>query len=159
MLDSLLESTKAWSSNEYSQASVKAFLETLTKEHASNLSITNKHIADSTQTCKEMAKKVAKLISDAQTFICNFHTSYESNTAKANPLISSLGTSLQTKKDALEKARIGIQSDNTEFHTSISSKIDKLQADFAHENKIMDERAVKTEQAKVLSVKLTHENS
>ncbi|KAL7587596.1 hypothetical protein Lser_V15G40912 [Lactuca serriola] len=55
-LDSLLESTKAYSSNEYSPASIKAFLETLTKEHASNLALTNKHL----RILKRLARKRPK---------------------------------------------------------------------------------------------------
>ena len=100
-------------------------METLTKEHASNFTLTNKAFADSSQTCKETTEKVAKLISDAQTFMGNFQTYFESNTAKANEVISSLGIYVHTKKDALDKVHIGIQSNNVEFHTSISSKIKK----------------------------------
>lgn len=56
-LDYLLESTKALPNNEYPQASVKYFLETLMMEHDANLNPTNKTIADLEQTCKETTKK------------------------------------------------------------------------------------------------------
>ena len=80
------------------------------------------------------------------------------NTAKENAVVTSLGTIFRTEKDALEKVCTGIQSDNTEFHTSISSEIAKLHEDLTLENKITDEIAIKTEKAKVLSIKLTHAN-
>ena len=59
-LDYLLESSKDSSRDEYSQTSVKAFLEMLTKEHASNLAFTNKSVVDSTQTCKDRIEKSHK---------------------------------------------------------------------------------------------------
>lgn len=99
-LDSLIESSKTPSSDEYSQASVKSFFETLTKEQASDLALTNKVVADSAQTCKETTEKVAILISNAQAFLGNFQTSFQSNIAKVNQVISNHGTSLHTEKDA-----------------------------------------------------------
>lgn len=42
---------------------------------------------------------------------------------------------------------------------SVVSKIEKLQADLAIENKIMDQLAQKTEKIKVLSTKLNYTNS
>ncbi|KAL7587925.1 hypothetical protein Lser_V15G40915 [Lactuca serriola] len=101
MLGSLLESTKAYSSNEYSQASVKAFLETLTKEHASNLALTNKTVTDSKKTCKETTEKVDKIYFDIKSFMEDFRSSSECNTTSANTTINSLISSLQSEKDAL----------------------------------------------------------
>ncbi|CAI9263909.1 unnamed protein product [Lactuca saligna] len=88
----------------------------------------------------------------------NPKTSFESNTTKANAVITSLGSTLRTEKDALEQVLTSIQSTNTEFQSSLSSKIEKLHEDFAMENKIMDDLAVKTEKVKVLYVKLNHAN-
>ena len=85
--------------------------------------------------------------------------SCESNTAAANKVNSSLGSSLQTEKEPLKKIRTELHADNSEFQTSISSKIEKLQEDLATTNKIMDQVIVKTEKSKVLSVKLSNANS
>lgn len=43
--------------------------------------------------------------------------------------------------------------------TSVVSKIDKLQADLAIVNSLMDKLAVKTEKIKVLSAHLSHANA
>lgn len=67
----------------------------------------------------------------------NFQTSFESNTTKANHVISNLGTTLHYEKTALEKLRTCMRTDYTEFQLSISSKITKLPDDFEMENKIM----------------------
>lgn len=42
---------------------------------------------------------------------------------------------------------------------SIVSKIEKLQADLAIENSIMDKLSIKTEKVKVLSAHLSHDNA
>ncbi|CAI9278655.1 unnamed protein product [Lactuca saligna] len=158
-LDYLLESNKASSNNKYSQASIKSFLETLTKEHAANLTLTNKAVADSEKTCKDTTGKVDKLLSDIKNFMVDFCTSSECNTASTNTTINNYVSTIQSKKVALTKIHSEIQTNNSEFQTSISSKIEKLQYDLALENKIMDELAVKIEKVKVLSVNLSHANS
>ena len=71
----------------------------------------------------------------------------------ANEVISSLGSTIFTKKDALEKGRTGTQSNNSKINPSITSKIEKLHEDLAIENAIMDKIVVKTEKVKVLTVK------
>ena len=91
------------------------------KKYAANLEKANKVVADSSTVCKDTTEKVEKLISDAQTFMGTFQTSFEVNMAKKNQVISSLGTTLHIEKDALEKDCTCIQSDNAEFDTSISS--------------------------------------
>lgn len=88
----------------------------------------------------------------------NFRTSFETNTTKENQVITSLGSTLHTDKVALDMIRTDLQTDNTEFQTSISSKIEKLQEDLAMENKIMDELPLKIEKLNVMSVKLTYVN-
>lgn len=156
--DSLLESSKTSSSLDYSIAAHKALLQTMMKDHATNLEQVKKVVADSSTVCKDTTEKVDKLVSNVQTFMGNFQTSFEANTAKANKVITSLGTTLRSKKAAIENIHIGNQTDNTEFQSSISAKIEKLQDDLVMENKIMDELAVKTEKLKVMYVKLTHTN-
>lgn len=125
-LDSLIESSKSSSNLEYSIESYKAFLETVTIEHASKLAKTNKFVEDSQHTFKDSTEKVEKLLSDVQTLMGEFKVPSESNTATVNKVITSLGTSLQTKNYALKKVRTEIQVYNSEFQTSISSKIEKL---------------------------------
>ncbi|CAI9299228.1 unnamed protein product [Lactuca saligna] len=119
-----------------------------------NLDKTNQVVEASASFCKEMTKKFDKLINDARYFMRTFHNSFETNTANANTLISSLGSALHTEKDKLEEVGTGIQFDNSELNSSISSKIDKLHEDLEMENKIMDQMIVKTENVKVLTVKM-----
>ncbi|CAI9263190.1 unnamed protein product [Lactuca saligna] len=64
-LDSLIKASKTLTSDEYSQAKIKSFLETLTKEHPTNLDMTNIVVDASTSVCKEMMEKVDKLITNA----------------------------------------------------------------------------------------------
>ncbi|CAI9265644.1 unnamed protein product [Lactuca saligna] len=68
-LETLLLSTKASFSNDYYGEAIKAFLETLTKEHIANLDKTNKAVDDSASVCKETTEKVDKLIFDVRSFM------------------------------------------------------------------------------------------
>ncbi|CAI9290321.1 unnamed protein product [Lactuca saligna] len=83
-----------------------------------------------------------------------FQISFESNTTKANEVISSLGSTLKIEKAKLQEVRIGLKTDHAEFNSSISSKITKLHDDLAMESKILDALVVKTAKVKVLTVKL-----
>lgn len=87
-----------------------------------------------------------------------FQTSSDQNTTAANKVITSLATTLQLEKEALFKVRSDLKVDNAEMSASIVSKIEKLMEDLTTENNIMDQLAVKTKKAKVLSVKLSHAN-
>ncbi|CAI9294329.1 unnamed protein product [Lactuca saligna] len=128
-LDLLLQASKASSNDDYSQATIKSLLETLTKEHSTNLEKMNKAV-------------------DASTSVCN------NMTEKANEVISSLGSTLKREKAKLQEVRTGLPTDHVEFNSSISSKISKLQDDSAMERKIMDSLSLKIEKVKVLTVKL-----
>ncbi|CAI9291697.1 unnamed protein product [Lactuca saligna] len=153
-LDSLLQSSKASSTEDYSQATIKSFLETLMNEHSANLEKTNKAVNSSASVCIQTTEKVDKLITDTCEFMEKFQSSLESNTTKANEVISYMGSTLKTEKAKLLKVHTGLQSDHVEFNSSISLKITKLQDKLAIESKIMDVLAVKTERVKVLTVKL-----
>lgn len=83
-----------------------------------------------------------------------FQSSFESNTVKDNEVISSLGSTLKTKKVKLQVVRTGLKTEHAEFNSSISLKITKLQDDLATESKIMHALSVKTEKVKVLQFKL-----
>ncbi|CAI9284479.1 unnamed protein product [Lactuca saligna] len=150
-VDSLLHASKSSSTDDYSQATVKYLLETLTQEHSTNLEKMNKVINASANVCNNMTKKVDKLITDATVFMEKFQSSFESNTTKANEIISSLGSTLKTKKSKLQEVVTGIKSDHAKSQSSISSQISKLQDDLTMENKIMDALAVKTEMASTKS--------
>ncbi|CAI9269763.1 unnamed protein product [Lactuca saligna] len=129
-LDSLLQASKASSSDEYSQVTMKPFLETLTKEHSANLEKTNKVVDASASVCNTTTEKVDKLIIDARSFMEKFQRSFESNTANSIEVIFGLGSTLKTKKAKLEEVRTSIQKDNVKLNSSISSKIMNLQDDF-----------------------------
>ncbi|CAI9263391.1 unnamed protein product [Lactuca saligna] len=128
-LEFLLHATKISSIDDYSQATVKSILETLTKEYSANLEKMNKVVDASTIVCNNTTEKFDKLITDAQVFIEKFKRSFESNIAKANEVISSVGSTLKTKK---------------------------IQDDLAMERKIMDVLSIKIEKVKVLTVKIVN---
>ena len=83
-----------------------------------------------------------------------FIISSDKNTKAMNKVIVGFHISLQAEKEALSLVRSKIKVENVEFTSSVFSKIEKLQADLAAENKIMDELAEKTQKAKVPSEKL-----
>lgn len=124
-------------------------LDKLTKEHTESLLKENKVVDDSAASCKEAIEKAEKLITDTQTFMKNFQTSYEKNTSNANKVISNLWISIRTEKEALAKIHTYLQTRNTEFQPAISNKIEKLHAILAVESKIMDELAAKQTRVRV----------
>ncbi|CAI9280099.1 unnamed protein product [Lactuca saligna] len=105
---------------------ITSFLDTLTKEHSANLEKTNKEVDTFASVCNETTKNVDKLIKDAHAFMEKFQSSFESNTTKANEVISRLGSTLKIEKAKLEVVRTGLQTDHSEFSSSISYKITKL---------------------------------
>ncbi|CAI9280758.1 unnamed protein product [Lactuca saligna] len=82
-LDSLIESTKTSSRGDYSQETIKAFFETLTKEHSANLEKTNQAINASASIFKETTEKIEK---DAQEKV---HTGILSDNSKLHTSFSS----------------------------------------------------------------------
>ncbi|CAI9278951.1 unnamed protein product [Lactuca saligna] len=133
-LDTLLQASKLSSSDEYSQASIKFILETLTKEHSTNLEKINNVVNASTSICNETTEKVDKLSYDATTFMNNFQYSFETNIARANEEIANLGSSLK-ERTKLQEVGTGIITDHEEFKSSISSQISKLHDYIAMESK------------------------
>ncbi|CAI9302446.1 unnamed protein product [Lactuca saligna] len=125
-LDSLLQASKPSSFDEYSQTLINSILETLTKEHSSNLEKMNKAVDASASVCNETSEKVDKLSSDATSFLNNFYSSFETNTVRANEAIANLGSSLKAERAKLQELRTRITSDHKEFKSSIYSQISKL---------------------------------
>lgn len=62
-LDSILASSTVSSIKSYSEATVKGMLDTLVKEHATNLKKANEVVENSTQSYLQATKKVDKLVS------------------------------------------------------------------------------------------------
>ncbi|CAI9282553.1 unnamed protein product [Lactuca saligna] len=149
-LDLLLQSSKASSSEDYLQPTIKYFFETLTKEHSAKLEKTNKVVDASASVCNDTTEKVDKLITNPRLFMEKFQSSFECNTIKANEVISSLGSTLKTEKAKLEQVRCGPQTDNVELNSFILSKITKLQDELAAENKIMDALVVNTKKLRLV---------
>lgn len=71
-LYTLLESSKTSSTSEYSIESVKALIETLTKEHAKSLDASAKAVENSEKTIREITKKVEKPFADVTYFMEDF---------------------------------------------------------------------------------------
>ncbi|CAI9291295.1 unnamed protein product [Lactuca saligna] len=134
-LDTLLESSKTSSSSQYSFDSVNALIKTFTKEHASTIQAFTKAVENCHRVVREMAEKVEKLLANATKFMEEFCSSSENNTATAN------------------------KADNTEIACFVVSEIEKLQADLAIKNSIMDKLNIKTEKVKVLSAHPSHANA
>ncbi|CAI9303030.1 unnamed protein product [Lactuca saligna] len=108
-LDSLHQASKPSSTDEYSQATVKSLLETLTKEHSTNLEKMNKVVDNSATVCNKTTKKVNKLISDATTFMNNFQTSFELNTTKATKQYLILAPLLKLKGKNFKKFIVALK--------------------------------------------------
>lgn len=157
-MDTLLESSKSSSNSEYSFKSHKALIETLTKEHAKNLGNSTKAVENSEKTVRETTEKVEKLLSDVTQFMAEFQKSSDQNTAFANKVLTSLGTTLLTEKEVLSKVHSELRVDNAKMSAFIVSKIKNLQEDLATKNKLMDKLAIKTEKTKVLSLRLSQAN-
>lgn len=102
--------------------------------------------------------KVQKIVSDAQTFMTTLQIAAKKNTSKENEAIVGLRTSLQKDKEALVQVHTDQKTENTEFQTSLYSKIDKLREDLTVESGIMEELAAKTTKVQVLAAKLAQEN-
>lgn len=79
----------------------------------------------------------------------------ETNATKVNNTIDSLSKSLQAEKEKFDQVCSSLQTDHASLQTSIDSRLEKLQADLATENKIMDELARHTTLIKTQSVRLT----
>ncbi|CAI9275470.1 unnamed protein product [Lactuca saligna] len=103
----------------------------------------NKVVDASASMCNATTEKVDKLITDACLFMETFQSSSESNTVKANEVISSLRSDLLSERTKLEAVRTGIQSDHSELKTSISTKLQKLQDDLVSDNSLKDQLARK----------------
>lgn len=65
---------------------------------------------------------------------------------------------MKAEKEALSLIRTEIKVANAELTSIVASKIEKLQADLATENNLMDKLAEKIEKSKVLSVNLQYAN-
>ncbi|CAI9262089.1 unnamed protein product [Lactuca saligna] len=76
MLDLLINSSTVSSSVAYSQAVVKAMLDTLTKEHTESLVKENKTVEDSTTSYHIATEKFEKLVSETQSFMSLFQNSF-----------------------------------------------------------------------------------
>ncbi|CAI9274748.1 unnamed protein product [Lactuca saligna] len=155
-LDNLLESSKTSSRIEYSFESIKALIETLTKEHTNSPVASTKVVENLESTVREMTEKVEKLLANVTHFMEEFQSSSENNIATANKVITNIGYILQSEKEALYKVHSDLQVDNTKMNAFVVSKIEKLQVDLAIENALMDKLVVKTEKVKVLPVNLSH---
>ncbi|CAI9261136.1 unnamed protein product [Lactuca saligna] len=152
----LLLASKASSSEAYSKETIKSLFQRITKEHAENDAQMNKAVSESTEVCKSTTEKVDKLISGTTTFMENYQTTYNNNTAFVNEALQNLGAMFITKKKNLEKIHTGLQQDHASFQTSLTLQITMLQDDLAMESKIMNGLARNTKKVKVLAFKLQH---
>lgn len=105
-----------------------------------------------------MIKKVEKLHAEVTKFMVDFQCSANQNIEAANKVITSLDTTLQTERESLSRIHGELKDDNFEMNAFIVSKIEKLQQDLVAQSVIMDKLAVKTEKAKVHSLKLNYAN-
>lgn len=74
----------------------------------------------------------------------DFRSSSDNNTTTMNKVVEGFCSLLKAEKEALSKIRAEIKVHNAELHSTLSTKIEKLQEDLAIKNKIMDELAEKT---------------
>ncbi|CAH1428346.1 unnamed protein product [Lactuca virosa] len=84
----------------------------------------------------------------------NFQTTFNSNTTLANEALKSLGSLFKIKKTKLQEICTGLKTDHETFQATISSQISQLKDELIKESTIKDSLALKSEEAKVLSIKL-----
>lgn len=126
----------------------------LIKANAKVLEESSKAIKAFEKIITETTAKVEKLQQEVTTFMVEFRTTSESNNEAINKVIEGFHNSLKAERMALSVIRSNIKVKNDELTSSVVSKIEKLQADLAVENKIMDELAEKTQKVTVHSVKM-----
>ena len=95
----------------------------------------------STSTYKKAASEVTDLVHDSKIFLESFRGHADTNATKVNASVDSLTKSLQEETTKFDSVRTALQDDHSSFLTSVASRLDKLQADLAMENRIMDELA------------------
>ncbi|CAI9259714.1 unnamed protein product [Lactuca saligna] len=76
-LESLIASSTASSSHVYSEATVKSMLDTLVKEHATNLDKAKKAVENSARSYLQTTEKINKLIFETKTFMIEINTTAE----------------------------------------------------------------------------------
>ncbi|XP_023730368.1 uncharacterized protein At4g04980-like [Lactuca sativa] len=158
-LDKLLASSSSSSSTStYSDAAIKALIETSIKQHDESIQKATEAVDASARSCQKATKEVASLISDAKIFLEYLQGAVETNTNKVNNAIESLSKCLQAEKENFDSVRSSLQANQTTLLSSINNLLDKLQADLAMENKIMDELARKTTLLEVESIQLNQAN-
>lgn len=86
-------------------------------------------------------------------------TAAEANVVKVNEAILKLSTSLKSEREKLEKLCFGISDENTTFHSSISTWLNKFQDDLAVESKSMDKLALCIAQVHTQTLKLKQASS
>ncbi|XP_023761201.1 uncharacterized protein LOC111909654 [Lactuca sativa] len=168
-LDQLLSSSSSNASEAYSEAAIKALLATFVKEHDTSISNVVKAtdastsscqkasiaVEESTKDCKQATAKVEKLISYAHVFLDSLQAAAQKNAQMVNASVDNLTSSLQTEKKHFEEARQVMETNYTKLQSSIHTHLDKLQANLAMENKVIDELALKTTKVKTQVLKLT----
>lgn len=95
-----------------------------------------KAVDDSTQSNKKAIDEVKTIVSDAKVFLESLQAEAETNATKVNNTIDSLSKSLQAEKENFDQVCSSLQTDHASLQTSIDSRLKKLQADLATENKL-----------------------
>lgn len=125
-LDSILASSQSASNYESMLKSYRATIEMLTKVNEKVLEESTKAIQASEKTISETTAKVEKLHDEVMKFMVEFRCSSDENTENVNKVITSLVSTLQTKKEALSHVRSKIKLGNTELNTFVVSMIDNF---------------------------------
>ncbi|XP_023768812.1 uncharacterized protein LOC111917354 [Lactuca sativa] len=142
------------SSATYFNVVMKAFLDTSLQRYTESIDKSTKAVNASTSSCKKATIEVADLIRDSKIFLESFKGHADSNAAKVNTTVDSLSNSLQEEKAKFDTGRSEIKDDHSSHITSVNAQLDKLHADLAMENKIMDELARKSTTIEVQNVQL-----
>lgn len=151
-LDTLIASS---SSSVYSEAVVKAIVEKVLKEHDTSIQKATEVVTASVLSSKKVVDDDKTLIHDARIFLESLQGAAEANANKVNATIESLSKSLQAEKQKFDQVCSSLETDQASLQSSIESLLEKLQADLALENKILDELTRQTTLIKTQSVWLT----
>lgn len=90
--------------------------------HAKALAASIKAVEAFETTVQYTTVKVEKLLAEVMKFMADFHNSSDQNTEAANKVITSLGTTLETEKEAFSKVRSDLRIENANLNASIVSK-------------------------------------
>ncbi|CAI9275375.1 unnamed protein product [Lactuca saligna] len=154
-------STTNFENSVTSRQSIMQLMQALTSENAKTFEAQKKLVEKSIVKVESVMKhvdstllKVKTLATKVDGFLKNFQEKYDNQAITVTKMIEWFCDSLCKENESLYSLHFGIQKDNADLHTDVSSSIISLQNNLEGENKFMDVIAYKTQKINVLQEKL-----